>query len=114
MITFETSSDNYQIIEASGILECKGVTEKTAKRKNKKITDLVKPMGVSGEILLSPEMIQLYITAGNVIDKLLQIVLEFIKRKKQFTIKIGGKEMEFTNYSEAEIRKILAVALQGT
>jgi hypothetical protein len=110
MIIFETSNDNRKVIEESGILECEGVKENKMPEKIP-----LTPMGIDGigTMALSPQTLQLVCAFGPpILTFLLNLIIEFIKQRKPFTLEINGKKMSFEGCAIEKIKDMLTSALK--
>jgi len=107
MVKLTVSSDSYDIIKESGILECKGVTE------NKTELRIPGPMGEMGGGDIVKEIIELLAASKECIKGLTEILVALIKKEKEFTLEVDGKKVEFKNYSKKDVISILEAAFQG-
>jgi len=107
MVKLTVSSDSYDIIKESGILECEGVTEN-------KIKEVIPgPMGETGGGDIVKEITELLATTKECIKALTEIIVALINKERKFTLEVDGKKVEFKNYSKKDVISILEVALQG-
>jgi len=106
MVKLTVSSDSYDIIKESGILECEGVTEKKTEQR------IPGPMGEMGGGDIVKEIIELLATTKECIKGLTEIIIALINKEKKFTLEVNGKKVEFKNYSKKDVISILEVAFQ--
>jgi len=121
IITLETSNENYDIIEESGILECEGVTQEVIPHETPSISELEdftqdkaskemqSLMGVSGiepTVVLTAAQILLAIAAfkdvteiikniAEIVDKVIDIIGKLRKKNEAFKMTVNRKTLVF-------------------
>ncbi len=116
-IVLETSNEDFDIIEKSGILECEGVS-KTAQEQPSimGVSEVIgaMPPGIAWQIVIALATTIVAPVMAHLMDKLIKLVEDFLEKKKSFNLVANGKELVFTKgNTKEEIKNIIMEALKA-